>query len=347
MIGKLILVSTVVLGIGLSGAGAGAAGADPIPLGSEFELNSTTTGDQRGPRTAASSSGAFVAVWQGPESGGSQGIRAQRYSSSGVAAGSEFVVNGTTSGDQTQPAVAMLAQRRFRGRLAGAGRLRHRHLRPPLLANGTAVSSEVAVNATTTGAQETPAVAYLEDGQILVAWRSDGQDGSSGGIYARTIAANGTASSELLVNTTTTGEPGRPGGSRRRAALGALLRGLGRTGRERHRHLPAAGLDQRDAGRLADRGQYHHHRRAGKPGPGRQHLRRPRRRRRPAQGRRAEPHRGGLAGAGFRQQPGRPRPDLVPALRQHRHRPRRQPAGRRRPDGARPERSRRGHGRRH
>lgn len=191
--------------------GVSASLADPLPLGKEFQINTTTTGDQRQVRVASRSDGAFVVVWQGPEGGGSgQGIRAQRYSSSGVASGSEFAVNSTTSGDQTRPAVAMLSNGDFvvvwQGPDAsGTGIFARR-----FLANGSPSSNELAVNQTTSGTQETPAVAYLEDGQFLAAWRSYGQDGSLGGIYARLFNSGGSSSSELLVNTTTTGDQADP-----------------------------------------------------------------------------------------------------------------------------------------
>ena len=48
-------------------------------------------------------------------------------------------------------------------------------------------------------------------GAFVVTWSSDGQDGSSTGIYGRRFAANGTAASNaFLVNTTTVGAQNNP-----------------------------------------------------------------------------------------------------------------------------------------
>jgi Ca2+-binding RTX toxin-like protein len=65
---------------------------------------------------------------------------------------------------------------------------------------------EFQVNTYTTNAQSVPAVAVLADGSFLVAWASDGQDGSGNGVYAQRYAADGaTLGNEFQVNTYTSG----------------------------------------------------------------------------------------------------------------------------------------------
>jgi len=60
-------------------------------------------------------------------------------------------------------------------------------------------------NARTAGSQQYPAVAALAGGGWVVAWASEGQDGSSWGVYAQRYAANGAKSGgEFRVNTRTT-----------------------------------------------------------------------------------------------------------------------------------------------
>ena len=70
---------------------------------------------------------------------------------------------------------------------------------------GAANGGEFLVNSYTTSSQDNPSVAMDSDGDFVVVWNSNGQDGSGAGIYAQrydnTGAANG---GEFLVNSYTT-----------------------------------------------------------------------------------------------------------------------------------------------
>lgn len=67
------------------------------------------------------------------------------------------------------------------------------------------------VNTTMTYDDRAPAVAMAADGRFLVAWQSNGQDGSSWGIYGRAYpAASGQPSAEISVNVTTAGAQHSP-----------------------------------------------------------------------------------------------------------------------------------------
>ncbi|MEK7217157.1 MAG: flagellar hook associated protein, partial [Chloroflexota bacterium] len=57
--------------------------------------------------------GDFVIVWQSYNQDNLFDIYAQRYNASGLAQGNEFSVNTYTTGDQTEPAVAMDADGDF------------------------------------------------------------------------------------------------------------------------------------------------------------------------------------------------------------------------------------------
>jgi len=71
-------------------------------------------------------------------------------------------------------------------------------------AAGNAVGGETRVNTFTTGDQGDPVIAALADGGYVVSWQSEGQDGSSHGIYAqRYDAAGNAAGGEVPVNTYT------------------------------------------------------------------------------------------------------------------------------------------------
>ena len=88
-------------------------------LGSETKANTTISGTQEGntempPHTVAmDQSGNYVVVWDGNGTGDADGIYAQRFNAQGVAQGSEFRVNTTTTNAQNDPAVAMDANGNF------------------------------------------------------------------------------------------------------------------------------------------------------------------------------------------------------------------------------------------
>jgi len=63
-------------------------GALPGPVGSELQVNTYTTGDQRHPAVAGDAAGNFVVVWDSVADGDSLGVFGQRYDSSGLPVGS-------------------------------------------------------------------------------------------------------------------------------------------------------------------------------------------------------------------------------------------------------------------
>jgi hypothetical protein len=80
-----------------------------VAVGSEFRVNTFTTGHQSNPAVAVDGAGDFVVTWQSDGHDGSSepNIYAQRYTAAGVAVGSEFRVSTFTPGAQQNPAVAM------------------------------------------------------------------------------------------------------------------------------------------------------------------------------------------------------------------------------------------------
>ena len=82
--------------------------ADGIPQGTEFQVNTTTTDNQINSAVAMDAAGNFAVTWASNlQDGSSYGIYAQLYDAAGVAQGGEFLVNTTTAGGQTTPAIAM------------------------------------------------------------------------------------------------------------------------------------------------------------------------------------------------------------------------------------------------
>ena len=84
-------------------------GQEPVPVGSEFQVNSYTTGHQGPGRVATDSQGNFVVVWTSYGSSGTDtdlsSIQAQRYDASGTPEGGQFQVNSYTTYYQSEPVV--------------------------------------------------------------------------------------------------------------------------------------------------------------------------------------------------------------------------------------------------
>jgi hypothetical protein len=75
-------------------------------VGSEFQVNTYTTGLQDNPAVAAAADGGFVVSWRSSgQDGSASGIFAQRYDSAGAAVDGEFQVNTYTPDAQYSPAV--------------------------------------------------------------------------------------------------------------------------------------------------------------------------------------------------------------------------------------------------
>ena len=91
-------------GYGVFGQRFSSSGA---PLGSEFAVNTFTTGDQMFSSVASDPAGNFVVAWQSDgQDGSSFGVFGQRYSASGSPLGPEVRVNSFTTLGQSSPVVA-------------------------------------------------------------------------------------------------------------------------------------------------------------------------------------------------------------------------------------------------
>ncbi len=177
-----------------------------LPLGSEFQVNTYTSGDRRQPSVAMGPGGRFVIVWQSNGQDGSfNGVFGQRFGSSGTPEGGEFRVNTFTTFDQSYASVTMTPNGGFvvvwmSGQDGyGTGIVGQRY--DPL---GAPLGGEFLVNTYTTYSQEIPSIASDSDGNFLVVWDSH-QDGSIGGVYGqRYDGAGAPRGGEFRVNTYTT-----------------------------------------------------------------------------------------------------------------------------------------------
>jgi phosphoheptose isomerase len=181
-----------------------------IPAGTEFRVNTYTTSAQGIPIAAMDSAGDFVIAWHSSgQDGNLHGVYAQRYNSSGTAQGTEFLVNTYTTSFQRFPSVAIDSDGDFviAWQSSGQDGSYYGIYAQRYNSSGMPQGTEFRVNTHTTNDQRVPSVAMDSDGNFVIAWNSELQDGSGYGIYAQRYNSSGTPQgSEFLVNTYTNSE---------------------------------------------------------------------------------------------------------------------------------------------
>jgi autotransporter passenger strand-loop-strand repeat protein len=182
-----------------------------VKIGTEFQVNSQTTGGQWYPSVTGLANGGFVVTWQdglagyngsgsstlGDTSGSS--VKAQLYAADGSKVGGEFLVNTQTTGSQATPVVTSLSNGGFvvswQDQNSTSGDIKAQIYS----ASGTPVGSEFLINSVTANNQNTPAITGLPNGGFVVAWTNQGS--SAPDIKAQVYDASGAkVGSEFLVN---------------------------------------------------------------------------------------------------------------------------------------------------
>ena len=189
----------------------------PQKVGSEFQVNTYTSGNQTSTyipaqSVAALTNGDFVVTWDSNgQDGSGKGVYAQRFSADGTPKGSEFHVSSFTPNDQVHPTVTALSDGGFVVTYMSYGQDgRSNNLTDSYAqkydSSGNKVGAEFLVHSYTNSFQHHPIVTSLDGGKFLVTWQSNGQDGSEYGIYGQMFdQSNSKIGSEFLVNTTTSG----------------------------------------------------------------------------------------------------------------------------------------------
>ncbi len=178
--------------------------------GTEFTLNTSTTGEQFQPSVAGFAGGGFVVVWTTTDTtqdGSGRAIKFQLYDAAGLPVGGEILVNSATTLDQRAASVTVLDSGNFLVTWEttdttqdGAGTA----IKAQLFSGaGVAIGSEFLVNTNTTANQTNSTVTALADGGFVVAWQTSDstQDGNASAIKAQRYDAGGLAvGGEFLVN---------------------------------------------------------------------------------------------------------------------------------------------------
>ena len=187
--------------------------ASGAALGNELLVNSETLNNQFHPAITALSDGGFVVTWytiDTTQDGNGYAIKAQIFDASGIARGSEFLINSETSGNQWQPAITALSGGGFvvtwRTDDATQDGSQTAIKAQMFSASGAAQGNEFLVNSEAADYQYEPDITALSTGGFVVTWRTEdtAQDGSGHAIKARVFDANGIPQGhEFLVNSET------------------------------------------------------------------------------------------------------------------------------------------------
>lgn len=163
--------------------------SDAAALGSEFLIASNAGSVTRGPEIAMTPGGRFIVTYTALKDAGGQnlGVYARRFDSDGTALGSEFRVNTSTPVDQVDPDVEIADDGEFVITWESTFPAKDGKdiFAQQYTSDGFRQGGEFQVNTYTRLNQRKPAIAMDSDGDFVITWRSQSQDGSNYGTYAQ------------------------------------------------------------------------------------------------------------------------------------------------------------------
>ena len=172
-------------------------------IGAEFLVSSHTAGSQIDPAVAMDDFGNFVVSWSGQGEFDPSGVFARVFDAFGVALGDQFRVNVLAEFGQNEPSVAMDADGDLvvtwssyaqDGDQTGVFARRYD-------AQGQPKGGEFQVNTHSALGQRASDVTMDDQGNFVVVWASEGQDGNSWGVYGQRFDTAGRrAGGEFRVN---------------------------------------------------------------------------------------------------------------------------------------------------
>ena len=172
----------------------------------EFQVNTHTSNEQKNAAIAMDEAGNFVVVWSSYlQDGSSNGIFGRLFDPNCGQLGEEFQLNTTSSGNQTEPAVAMDAAAGFVATWQGPGL--NEEDREDIFVqqfdpDGLPIGEEFRVNSLVDDQQRFPCVAFTNNGTFIVVWESsntplEGDKAICGQLYDSNGMESG---AEFLVN---------------------------------------------------------------------------------------------------------------------------------------------------
>jgi hypothetical protein len=174
-------------------------------LGTEFQVNTYTTGNQKYAGVAMNAGREFVVAWQSfGEDGNGYGTIARLYDGTGAPVTGDIVVNTSTTGDQADPQVAMDRSGNFVVVWDSSDGSAYGIFGRRFDSTGAPLTGEIAVNTYTTDNQDAPAIAMDPDGNFVCVWQSHNQDGDDWGVYAQAFDSSASpVGTEFRINATT------------------------------------------------------------------------------------------------------------------------------------------------
>lgn len=179
--------------------------------GTEFHVNTYTTGYQLNSEVCCGADGNFVVVWNSTDfSGGGQdgdvgGMFGQRFGNDGLPAGGEFQINTYTTGDQSSGVLACDADGNFVSvwnSVTNPGGIIGR----AFSAAAVPIGGEFIVADTGGGANPvSPAVGMSNTGDFVVGWHEYGGDAAHNGVRARSFSV-GFSTTTTTTTTLPTGQ---------------------------------------------------------------------------------------------------------------------------------------------
>ena len=191
---KSLRILASIMAVGMVSWVAGAA-TSFLPDGGEYLPTGPMAGDQTAPAIAFSTDGGFM-VWQDSAGNGDgAGIRARRIGKTLSGSLPAFWVNSNANFINEAPDVALLADGGavFAWQAGPLGRpgIYARFMRPMTTTAPTFVASDVEIVTGGSTQNQTPKLARLSDGSVIVAWANVGQDGDLSGILVQKLNATG------------------------------------------------------------------------------------------------------------------------------------------------------------
>ncbi len=166
-----------------------------VKIGDRFQVNTNNQGqgDYTNPTITSLNDGKFIVAWKSASSPyPGENVIAQIFDQSGNKIGVEFQVNTQSLGIQAMPSITLLSDGKFiitwqsekinDGSLDVIGQVFDQ--------SGNKIGDQFQINSYNQSDQSLPSVTSLPDNKFVVTWTSDGQDGSSTGIYAKIFTAN-------------------------------------------------------------------------------------------------------------------------------------------------------------
>ena len=170
-------------------------------LATEFQANSYTSNNQYTPAIAAEADGDFTVVWQSRNQEGASvdglGIFGRRFTSSGVGQAIEFMVNTYTIQAQDKPQIgaddngdfvvtweSLGQDGSFEGTFARRVSAAGAPFGPAFQVNSYTVNNQKQIF-TNTGLANGQAVDFDADGDFVIAWTTEYQDGNASAVFAQ------------------------------------------------------------------------------------------------------------------------------------------------------------------